>query len=158
MYFVSAAKGDGVNDLRDGLLAAASDPALADRCSVRQWPHDEGVLSDLPLLDHAEELIREKLFVRLQQELPYQIVQRTLGWTELADGSLRIDHELRVPRKSQRNLLLGKGSHKGSRPGSTGVDHTRAIAAAAVPALQHLVGRPVQLHLTVKVDRKAGFQ
>ena len=70
------------------------------------------------------------------------------------DGSLRIDHEFRVPRKAQRNLLLGRKSFAGARHGSNGVNHALAIARAAKPRLELLLGRKVELHMTVKSLQK----
>jgi len=152
-YFVSSESGDGVNDLRDALRVAARDPAHAERCA-RPWVFPAGVEAEISQLERAEELIREQVFVRMHQELPYQVKQVTLGWTDQEDGSLRIDHEFRVPRTAQRNLLLGRKSYAGARHGTNGVNHALAIARAARPRLQVLLGRKVELHITVKSMQK----
>eukprot|EP00937_MAST-01D_sp_MAST-1D-sp2_P007284 g7284.t1 len=153
VYFVSATRDDGVEDLRHGLRVAAHDDRLAS-CCARPWLFPAGVATDDSLLDRAEELIRERIFDRLHHELPYQVRQVTHGWTEREDGRLRIDHELRVPRESQRNLLLGRKGHAGARPGAAGVNHALAIAAAATPQLEQLLGRRVELVISVKKDSR----
>ena len=71
------------------------------------YPEDQ--MSDAPLRQLAAEITREKLFLRLHQELPYQSTVETETWKERKDGSVRIEQTIYVERESQRKIVLGKG-------------------------------------------------
>ena len=68
-------------------------------------PADE--VSDVPLRVLAAEVTREKLFLRLHQELPYQSTVETEVWKKLKDGSVRVEQTIYVERESQRKIVLG---------------------------------------------------
>ena len=97
---VSALTGDGVADVRNWL--AAHVPA-------GPWHYPEDEVSDAPLRQLAAEITREKLYLKLHQELPYQSTVETETWTERKDGSVRIEQTIYVERESQRKIVLGKG-------------------------------------------------
>jgi len=80
-------------------------------------------ISDAPMRQFAAEITREKLYMRLHQELPYRSTVETETWKELKDGSVRIEQTIYVERESQRKIVLGKG-------GQT----IKAIGAAARPS------------------------
>ena len=130
-FMVSAQSGDGVADLRSWF--AAHVPA-------GPWLYPEDQISDAPLRQLAAEITREKLYLRLHQELPYQSTVETEVWKELADGSVRIEQTLYVERESQRKIVLGKG-------GQT----IKAIGAAARSEIAATIEQPVHLFLHVKV-------
>ena len=73
------------------------------------WLYPEDQISDAPLRQLAAEITREKLYLRLHQELPYQSTVETEVWKELKDGSVRIEQTIYVERESQRKIVLGKG-------------------------------------------------
>jgi GTP-binding protein Era len=130
-FMVSALNGDGVRDLKDWLARAV--PA-------GPWLYPEDQIADAPSRSLAAEITREKLYLRLHQELPYQSTVETDTWTERADGSVRIEQTIYVERESQRKIVLGKG-------GQT----IKAIGAAARREIASLIEQPVHLFLFVKV-------
>jgi len=130
-FMVSALSGDGVGDLKTWL--AAHVPA-------GPWLYPEDQISDAPLRQLAAEITREKLYLRLHQELPYQSTVETEVWKELKDGSVRIEQTVYVERESQRKIVLGKG-------GAT----IKAIGAAARADIAAAVEHKVHLFLFVKV-------
>jgi GTPase len=130
-FMISALSGDGVDDLKHWFAAhVPSGPWL--------YPQDQ--ISDAPLRQLAAEITREKVYLRLHQELPYQSTVETEVWKELADGSVRIEQTLYVERESQRKIVLGKS-------GQT----IKAIGAAARSEIAATIEQPVHLFLHVKV-------
>ena len=130
-FMISALSGDGVGDLRDFLAGVLPEGP---------WLYPEDQIADMPLRLLAAETTREKLFMRLRQELPYHLTVETEGWEERPDGSARIDQVIYVSRDSHKGIVLGKG---GRAIGSVG--------AAARLELESVMARPVHLFLRVKV-------
>ena len=91
----------------------------------------------------AAEITREKLFLRLHQELPYSLTVETEGWEDRPDGSVKIDQVIYVERPSQRAIVLGKGGQQ-----------IKNIGAAARAEMEELMERKVHLFLFVKVRDK----
>jgi GTPase len=81
-FMVSALTGDGVADVRSW---------LAQHVPQGAWHYPEDQVTDAPLRQLAAEITREKLYLRLQEELPYQSTVETDQWRELKDGSIRIE-------------------------------------------------------------------
>ena len=130
-FMISALTGDGVADLKSWF--AAHVPA-------GPWLYPEDQISDAPLRQLAAEITREKLYLRLHQELPYQSTVETEVWKELKDGSVRIEQTIYVERESQRKIVLGKGGQA-----------IKAIGAAARADIATAIEQPVHLFLHVKV-------
>jgi GTPase len=130
-FLISARTADGVADLKSFL--AAHVPA-------GPWLYPADQISDAPMRQFAAEVTREKLYLRLHQEVPYQSAVETDAWKELKDGSVRVEQTIYVERESQRKIVLGKG-------GQT----IKAIGAAARGEIAAAVERPVHLFLFVKV-------
>ncbi|HEX4041145.1 MAG TPA: GTPase Era [Xanthobacteraceae bacterium] len=130
-FMVSARSGDGVADLKSFL--AAHVPA-------GPWLYPEDQISDAPLRQLAAEITREKLYLRLHQELPYQSTVETEVWKELRDGAVRIEQTIYVERDSQRKIVLGKAGQA-----------IKAIGAAARADIAKAIEQPVHLFLHVKV-------
>jgi GTPase len=130
-FMISALSGDGVADLK-GWFAANVPPG--------PWLYPEDQISEAPVRQLAAEITREKLYLRLHQELPYRSTVETAVWKELKDGSVRIEQTIYVERESQRKIVLGKG-------GQT----IKAIGAAARPDIAKAIEQPVHLFLFVKV-------
>ncbi len=107
------------------------------------FPADE--LSDAPIRQLAAEITREKLYLKLHQELPYQSTVETEKWEERKDGSVRIEQTIYVERESQRKIVLGKG-------GSA----IKAIGSAARRDIAEAIGQNVHLFLFVKVRENWG--
>ncbi|MEL6609794.1 MAG: KH domain-containing protein, partial [Pseudomonadota bacterium] len=100
----------------------------------------EDQIADLPLRMIAAETTREKLTLRLHQELPYQLTVETENWEERKDGSARIDQMIYVMRDGHKGIVLGK---KG--------ETIKAVSQAARTELEEFLGRRVHLFLQVKV-------
>jgi GTPase len=130
-FMISALTGDGVADLKRW---------LGTHVPAGPWLYPEDQIADAPLRHLAAEITREKLYLRLHQELPYQSTVETEVWKELKDGAVRIEQTIFVERESQRKIVLGKG-------GQT----IKAIGAAARADIATAIEQPVHLFLFVKV-------
>ncbi|MDH3667356.1 MAG: GTPase Era [Paracoccaceae bacterium] len=130
-FMISAQKGDGIIDLRRW---------LADALPEGPWHYPEDQVADLPLRQIAAEITREKLTLRLHQELPYQMTVETENWDERKDGSVRIDQVIYVARDGHKGIVLGKGG-----------ETVRQIGSEARAEIGELLGRKAHLFLTVKV-------
>ncbi|MBF9030814.1 GTPase Era [Rhodobacterales bacterium HKCCE3408] len=130
-FMISAEKGYGVDDLRAW---------LAERMPAGQWLYPEDQIADLPMRMIAAEMTREKLTLRLHQELPYQLTVETENWEERDDGSARIDQIVYVARDGHKGIVLGK---KG--------ETIKAVSKASREELEEFLGRRVHLFLQVKV-------
>jgi GTP-binding protein Era len=97
-FMISALSGDGVADLKSW-LAAQAPPG--------PWHYPEDQITDAPLRQLAAEITREKLYLRLHQELPYQSTVETEVWKEVKGGAVRIEQTIYVARESQRKIVLG---------------------------------------------------
>ena len=130
-FMISAEKGHGVADLKAW---------LAGEMPESPWLYPEDQIADLPMRMIAAEMTREKLTLRLHQELPYQLTVETENWEERADGSARIDQVVYVARDGHQGILLGK---KG--------ETIKAVSRAAREELEEFLGRKCHLFLQVKV-------
>jgi GTPase len=130
-FMVSAQSGDGVSEVKRW-LAAHVPPG--------PWHYPEDQISDAPMRALAAEITREKIYLRLHQELPYRSTVETDVWKELRDGSVRIEQTIFVERESQRKIALGKGGQA-----------IRSIGAEARKEMARLIEKPVHLFLFVKV-------
>jgi GTP-binding protein Era len=130
-FMVSALTGDGVADLKQW---------LAEHAPPGPWHYPEDQITDAPLRQLAAEITREKLYLRLHQELPYQSTVETEQWKDMPDGSVRIEQTIYVERDSQKKIVIGKG-------GAT----IKAIGAEARREIALVVETPVHLFLFVKV-------
>ena len=130
-FMISAERGHGVNALREW---------LADALPQGPWLYPEDQIADLPMRVIAAEITREKLTLRLHQELPYQLTVETEGWDERKDGSVRIDQMIYVVRDGHKGIVLG---HKG--------ETIKAVSRASREELEEFLGRRVHLFLQVKV-------
>jgi GTP-binding protein Era len=131
LFMVSALNGDGVEDLRQH---------LAEGLPEGPWLYPEDQLSDLPERLLAAEVTREKLFLRLHQELPYALTVETEDWQDFEDGSARIEQVVTVARPGHKGICLGKGGRT-----------IKAVREAAQAELEETLGRKVHLFLFVKV-------
>ena len=133
-FMISAETGDGVDDLR---------AHLAKQMPAGIWHYPEDQLSDLTDRLMAAEITREKLFLRLRQELPYALTVETDGWTAFKDGSVRIDQTIYVAREGHKGIILGKKG-AGIQP----------IREAAQRELEQELDCKVHLFLFVKVRER----
>ena len=130
-FMISAEKGYGVQDLRHW---------LAEGVPEGPWLYPEDQIADLPMRMIAAEMTREKLTLRLHQELPYQLTVETESWEERKDGSAKIDQVIYVARDGHKGILLGK---KG--------ETIKGVGQSARAEISEFLGRTVHLFLQVKV-------
>jgi len=130
-FMISAERGYGCDDLKD---------CLASEMPESPWLYPEDQIADLPMRMIAAEMTREKLTLRLHQELPYELTVETENWEERPDGSARIDQVIYVARDGHKGIVLGKGG-----------ETLKAVGQAARAELEEFMGRRAHLFLTVKV-------
>ncbi|WP_411976170.1 GTPase Era [Sulfitobacter faviae] len=130
-FMISAERGHGTDTLREW---------LAGEVPEGPWLYPEDQIADLPMRNIAAEITREKLTLRLHQELPYQLTVETENWEERKDGSARIDQLVYVVRDGHKGIVLG---NKG--------ETIKAVGKAAREELEEFLGRKVHLFLQVKV-------
>ncbi len=131
VFLISALKGEGVAD-----VAAW----VASRMPPGPWLYPEDQAADIPSRLLAAEVTREKIYLRLHDELPYSSAVETEKWEERRDGSVKIDQVIYVQREGQKAIVLGK-------KGAT----IKIIGELARTELESLFGRRVHLFLFVKV-------
>jgi GTP-binding protein Era len=134
VLMISGLNGDGVEQLAD--LLAARMPA-----GPYLFPEDQA--ADIPSRLIAAEVTREKLMLRLHQEIPYQLTVETENWEQHGNGSVKIDQMIHVAREGHRAIILGKG-------GQTIKD----IGTASRKELSAIFGKPIHLFLRVKVSER----
>lgn len=130
-FMISAERGHGCDDLKAWLGGVMPESP---------WLYPEDQIADLPMRMIAAEITREKLTLRLHQELPYELTVETEYWEEREDGSARIDQVVYVARDGHKGIVLG-------RKGET----IKAIGQSAREELEEFMGRKAHLFLTVKV-------
>ena len=131
---ISAATGSGVDDLK---------ARFAELMPEGPWLYPEDQAADLPARLLAAEVTREKLYLRVHEELPYAAAVETTAFEERQDGGVRIEQTIYVERESQRPIVLGKG-------GQT----LKWIGQKAREELTGILDRPVHLFLHVQVDER----
>ncbi|UWR11876.1 GTPase Era [Sulfitobacter mediterraneus] len=130
-FMISAERGHGVDVLRHYLAGVLPEGP---------WLYPADQIADLPMRMIAAEMTREKLTLRLHQELPYQMTVETENWEERKDGSAKIDQLIYVVRDGHKGIVLG---HKG--------ETIKSVSKAAREELEEFLGRKVHLFLQVKV-------
>lgn len=133
-FMISALQGSGVEDFLDW---------AAKRIPLGPWHFPEDQLTDLTLAITAAEVTREKLFLRIHEEIPYNATVETEKFTIQKDGSYRIDQVIYVTRDTHKKIVLGAG-------GQT----IKAIGAESRKELMEIFEVPVHLFLFVKVREK----
>lgn len=135
-FMLSASTGEGVKEFEDRI--AAQMPK-----SPFMFPADQ--VSDLPNRLLAAEITREKLYMNLNQELPYVTTVLTDSWKDLDNGAIRLDQTIYVEREKQRQIVLGKNGAM-----------IKKIGMQARKELEDLFECRVHLFLFVKVREKWG--
>jgi GTPase len=129
LHPVSAKTGDGVEGLRDELVALLPDgPAY--------FPPDQR--TDLSVEEQIAELVREKAIQLTRDEVPHSV---TAEVEEIEGKVVRV--AVYVETDSQKQILVGKGGAM-----------VREIGTRARPEIEALLGQPVFLELVVKVRPK----
>lgn len=130
IFMVSALNGDGIPDVLKYFDKIAPESP---------WMYDEDQASDAPLRFLAAEITREKLFLQLQQELPYNVAVETEKWEE-DKKKIIINQCIYVAKNGQKKIVLGKGG-----------SNIKRIGQMARGELQSMFDKKVSLFLFVKV-------
>ena len=133
-FMISASKGHGVKDFLDW---------ASERIPPGPWHFPEDHLTDLTLALTSAEVTREKLFLRIHDEIPYNATVETEKFTVQKDGSYRIDQVIYVTRDTHKKIVLGAG---GQTIKSIGADSRKELA--------EIFETKVHLFLFVKVREK----
>ncbi|MEM8985948.1 MAG: GTPase Era [Pseudomonadota bacterium] len=131
IFMISAEKGSGVEDLRARLEALMPEGP---------WLYPEDQIADISERLLAAEVTREKLFLRLHEELPYASTVETERWIRTKKGDLRIEQTIYVERETQKSIVLGKGGRT-----------VKEIGQTARQELEEMLDEKVHLFLFVKV-------
>lgn len=131
VFMISAETGEGVDKLKDYLLKQAKE---------EEWLFKDDELTDAPLKFLASEITREKLFLKLNQELPYSVDVETENWQEFDNGDIKIQQIIYVLKKNQKSIILGKRGKL-----------IKEIGMEAREELQKFLNRKVHLFLFVKL-------
>ena len=134
IFMTSAKNGEGMEQLSQ---------ALAEAMPPGPYLYPEDQAADIPSRLMAAEITREKLFLRLHDELPYASMVETERWKDLKSGDVRIEQVIYVRRASQKPIVLGKNGRT-----------IKDIGAAARKDMKDWLGRDVHLFLFVKVREK----
>lgn len=134
IFMISAENGDGVDALMEAVAAKMPEGGA-------MYPPDQS--ADIPMRLLAAEITREKLMLRLHEELPYQLMVETESWEDFRNGDVKIQQAVIVGRETHKSIVLGKN-------GQT----IKAVSRAARTELSELLDRRVHLFLFVKVDEK----
>ena len=102
---------------------------------------EKDALTDKPARFFVTEIIREKILLYYQKEIPYAVEVVVELFKEEAE-LIHIKALIIVERDSQKGILIGKGG-----------SHIRRVRIKAKRQIQKLLGRPVQLHLHVRVAK-----
>ena len=135
-FMISALTGKGVDDFYD---------YLANTLPLSPWYYPEDQMSDMPLKLLAAEIVREKLFLYLRQEVPYALTVEPELWDRREDGSVRAEMTIYVERDSQKQIVLGQ---RGSM--------IKKIGQTARKELEDLLEDRIHLFLFVKVRENWG--
>ena len=135
-FLISALNGSGVADVAS---------YLAKTLPEGPWYYPDDQISDLPMRQLSAEITREKLYLRLHQELPYSSHVETESWEEKKDGSVRIQQVIYVERDSQKKIVLGKNG-----------ETIKSIGQSARKEIAEILDQKVHLFLFVKVRENWG--
>lgn len=130
---ISAVYEEGLTDVKK---------ILFDASPAKPWVYPAGQKTEVADLKRVEEMIRIQFFKRLHQYIPYMLKQENVGWTELKDGTLRIDQNVYVERDSQQKIVVGTNG----RIINTVVEEAREQISKAF-------NRPVKLFIQVKTRK-----
>ena len=132
VFMISAQNGSGVKSLK---------AFLAEKMTPGPYLYPEDQAADIPQQLLAAEITREKVYLRLHEELPYASMVETEVFKRLRDGSVRIEQSVIVERDSQKPIVLGKGGRT-----------IKDIGEKARAELEDALQTKVHLFLNVKVD------
>lgn len=130
-FMISALTGQNIDDFYK---------YLADNLPESPWYYPEEQMSDMPLKLLAAEIVREKLFLYLRQEIPYELTVEPELWERREDGSVRAEMTIYVKKDNQKTIILGRGG-----------EMIKKIGQSARREIERELEERVHLFLFVKV-------
>lgn len=134
VFLISAKKGDGIEDLIEW---------YSDNLPKGPWLFPPDQISSQSVQSLACDITREKLLLRLHQEIPYNLGVETDQWKEMKNNEVRIDQNIVVARDGHKAMVIGAS---GSCIKQVGIDARKDISK--------LLGQKVHLFLRVTVRKK----
>ncbi|MEO0023299.1 MAG: GTPase Era [candidate division WOR-3 bacterium] len=133
IYMISALKGDGIEDLKQGLIQLLPE-------APPFYPSDQ--ISERSERFFVAEMIREAIFNRYGAEVPYSTTVEIEEFKERPGRKDYIRATIYVEKESQKAILIGEGGRA-----------LRKVGEIARESIEQFLGRPVYLELWVKVAR-----
>lgn len=133
IFMISAKEDDGIDKLKE---------FLCTKCPISPWIYDEEQITDAPMRFIASEITREKLFLKLKDEIPYSITVKTDAYEILNNGEAKIHQTIFITRDSQKSIILGKGGQR-----------IKEVSQEARHDIGEIAGTTVHLYLFVKVKK-----
>ena len=133
ILMISAENREGVDDLKK---------FLCQRTKPQNWIYDDTYITDAPMRFSASEVTREKLFLKLNQELPYSLTVKTDSYEVLNNGEVKIHQTIFILKESQKKIILGKNGNL-----------IKEIGSLARHELSQMIGNDVHLYLFIKVKK-----
>ena len=128
---ISAQTLDGIDELKKFFCSKSVNEG---------WIYSEDEISDAPMRSIACEITREKIFLKLNQELPYSVTVKNESFKMLDNGDLMIRQVIFILKESQKSIIIGKRG-----------DMIKQIGLEARRDISEISGRKVHLFLFVKV-------
>ncbi len=134
LFMLSAVTGENLHKLKNYLLEIAPE---------RPWLFNNNEITDAPMKFLVAEITREKLFIKLKEDLPYSVDVITEKWEEFKDGSIKIQQVIRVLKNSQKAIIIGKNGSM-----------LKKINIEARKEIEKIFGLKIHLYLFVKIENK----
>jgi GTPase Era involved in 16S rRNA processing len=105
----------------------------------KDWIFPANQTSEMSDIKRVEDIIRAEFFQRLYGNLPYVLTQENVGWTELPNGTLRIDQHILVEHDSQQKIVKGSQGKV-----------INSVIKSAREQIEKALKRPIKLFLQIK--------
>lgn len=81
---------------------------ITERSLLRPWRYHPAQVSTMSEVGKAEEAMKQAIFEKFYQELPYQVGIKVAAWVPKINGELRVDYQIDVKSRVQQGMLLGE--------------------------------------------------
>ncbi len=99
IFVICADTGEGIAELKSHLIKITK---------KSPWVFSGDEITDAPVKFLASEITREKIFIKLHQDLPYAVHIENDSWQNLDNGDVKIYQTIYVLRESQKAIVIGK--------------------------------------------------
>merc|ERR1712137_1479222 len=117
---------------------------LLARAVPRAWEYPPNATCYMSDYQRVMEVIREKIYRRLNEELPYEVEQTNVDWYEMEDGTIRVENNLYVNKESKKKILIGAGGRT-----------LKYVCNEAQEALEEMFGRKFKIVLSARVRKSS---